>query len=77
MFSIPNQEDGEIFSTVGYGKKRLIVLHFTNFGTIKRRPQSFRAARSTSMNNSFYQKCKVFIGVAWSMMPPIQEVEMI
>ncbi|MFZ7734499.1 HK97-gp10 family putative phage morphogenesis protein [Bacillus velezensis] len=35
------REDGEIYSNVGYGKETAARLHFSNFGTIKQRPQHF------------------------------------
>ncbi|WP_426554612.1 HK97-gp10 family putative phage morphogenesis protein [Bacillus safensis] len=41
VFYSKPREDGEIYSTVGYGKETAYRLHFTNFGTIKQRPQSF------------------------------------
>lgn len=35
------REDGEIYSNVGYGKETAARPHFSNFGTIKQRPQHF------------------------------------
>ncbi|NPC94794.1 HK97 gp10 family phage protein [Bacillus sp. WMMC1349] len=40
VYSKP-REDGEIYSSVGYGKETASRLHFSNFGTIKQRPQHF------------------------------------
>lgn len=40
VYSKP-REDGEIYASVGYGKETASRLHFSNFGTIKQRPQHF------------------------------------